>query len=405
MERAAAIVDEIRASGIGGLRNAIERFEGRTGDPILIERNQLQAAFNRLEPDVQRLLTRTRDRIAAFAAAQKACLTTLDIPIPGGRAGHELRPVQRVGCYAPGGNYPLPSSVLMTAVTAREAGVESVVVTTPSNDDLMLGAAWIAGADRVLWAGGAHAIAALAYGVDGLEPVDFVVGPGNRWVTAAKALVTGRVGIDMLAGPSELVVAADSSADPNTVAADLLGQAEHDVDAVPILVTTCPDLARAVARACERQLDVLPTAAIARAALRNGSAVVCESRTEVLEVVNRCAPEHLEIQCEDPEAFLAEVQHYGGAFVGSGSAEVFGDYGAGPNHVLPTGGTARYTGGLSVLTFVRVRTWIRMESLSDGAMVLRDTIALAHQEGLTGHARSAEARVDPGVVRPSDRSP
>lgn len=393
MAQATAIVDDIRANGIDSLRKAIERYEGRSQDPILIESPELQAAFNRLSPDVQHLLQRTHDRISAFAAAQRACLKPLDMAIPGGRAGHELRAVQRVGCYAPGGNYPLPSSVLMTAVTAREAGVETVVVTTPSNDDRMLGAAWVAGAAQVLWAGGAHAIAALAYGVKGLPPVDVIVGPGNRWVTAAKALVVGRVGIDMLAGPSELVVVADAQANPEIVAADLLGQAEHDVDAVPILVTNSQELAESVAFECERQLAQLPTADIARVALGNGAAIVCDSHSEMVSVVNHCAPEHLEIQCDAPEAFLSEVQHYGGAFVGEGSAEVFGDYGAGPNHVLPTGGTARYTGGLSVLTFIRVRTWIRMDALSESSNVLMDTIALANEEGLAGHARSAEARI------------
>ena len=404
MAQAAKIVDDIRTNGENALRRSISKYEGRNDDPILIRKPEMQAAFNRLAPEIQGLLRRTQERIEAFADAQRACLTNLDIAIPGGRAGHDLSAVQRVGCYAPGGNYPLPSSVLMTAVTARSAGVASVVVTTPSNDDLMLGAAWIAGADLVLWAGGAHAIAALAFGIEGLAPVDFIVGPGNRWVTAAKALVVGRVGIDMLAGPSELVVAADAGADPETVAADLLGQAEHDVDAVPILVTTSQSLAEAVAAECERQLAILSTANIARPALRNGAAVLCRSRSEMIEVVNRCAPEHLEIQCDDPDAFLAEVQHYGGAFVGAGAAEVFGDYGAGPNHVLPTGGTARYTGGLSVLTFVRVRTWIRMDELSEAVDVLDDTIALANQEGLMGHARSAEARKKGIDVRPSTPS-
>ncbi len=211
-------------------------------------------------------------------------------------------------------------------------------------------------------------------------------------MTAAKALVVGRVGIDMLAGPSELVVVADETANPEVVAADLLAQAEHDVHAVPVLVTTSEALARRVCEACERQLAVLPTAEIARAALGNGAAVVCPSRDAMVRVVNGCAPEHLEVQCRDPEAFLAQVQHYGGAFLGEGAAEVFGDYGAGPNHVLPTGGTARYTGGLSVLTFIRVRTWMHMGSQGESDGMRADTVALAHCEGLIGHARAAEAR-------------
>lgn len=393
MIQAARIIRDIRQNGEEGLRTNISLYEKRNSDPILIERSDLETAFFRLSKEVQGVLKRTQERIARFAKAQLNCLTPLDIAIEGGRAGHELRPVSRVGCYAPGGNYPLPSSVLMTAVTAKVAGVESIIVATPSSDDIMLGAAWLAGADQVLWAGGAHAVAALAYGLETMDAVDIIVGPGNRWVTAAKALVMGRVGIDMLAGPSELVVAADESANPQTIAADLLGQAEHDNDAVPILVTTSQKLAQEVVLACEQQLEVLPTAKIARAALGNGTVVLCASREEMVEVVNRCAPEHLEIQCAEPDLFLREVQHYGGAFVGADSAEVFGDYGVGPNHVLPTGGTSRYTGGLSVFTFVRVRTWMEMGKPSPKDTYVSDAIALANCEGLVGHSRSAQARV------------
>ncbi len=178
---ASEIVATVRRDGARGLQACIARFEGRDGSPLVLERAQLEAAFGRLSAQTQALLKRTADRIARFAEAQKACMSPLDMPIPGGRAGHELSPIGRAGCYAPGGNFPLPSSVLMTAVTARVAGVEEIVVATPSNDDLMLGAAWLAGADQVLWAGGAHAVAALAYGVEGLAPVDIIVGPGNRW--------------------------------------------------------------------------------------------------------------------------------------------------------------------------------------------------------------------------------
>ncbi|MEC7985144.1 MAG: histidinol dehydrogenase [Myxococcota bacterium] len=393
MIQAARIIRDIRQNRSEGLRRAIRQYEGRVDDPILIERAELEAAYLRLPEETRAVLARTQARIASFAQAQLDCLRPLDMSIEGGRAGHELRPVSRVGCYAPGGNYPLPSSVLMTAVTAKVAGVQSIIVATPSNDDIMLGAAWLAGADHVLWSGGAHAVAALAYGLEEMDAVDMIVGPGNRWVTAAKALVMGRVGIDMLAGPSELVVAADETGDPETIAADLLGQAEHDTDAVPILVTTSQGLAKAVLHACEQQLARLPTQRIAQAALQNGSVVLCASKEEMVDIIIHCAPEHLEIQCAEPARFLRDVQHYGGAFVGTASAEVFGDYGVGPNHVLPTGGTARYTGGLSVFTFVRVRTWMEMDKPSPGDTYVSDAIALANCEGLIGHARSAQARV------------
>jgi phosphoribosyl-ATP pyrophosphohydrolase/phosphoribosyl-AMP cyclohydrolase/histidinol dehydrogenase len=281
----------------------------------------------------------------------------------------------------------------MTAVTARAAGVREVWVASPRPAPITLAAAAVAGADALLAAGGAHAIAALAYGIGGSPPCDVVVGPGNRWVTAAKKLVAGDVGIDMLAGPSELVVLADRSADPELVAADLLAQAEHDPDALPILVATDAGLADAVDAALARQLDGLPTRDTAAAALANGFAVVVDGLDEAVAVCDRLAPEHLQVLTEDADGVAARLAHWGGLFIGAGSAEVFGDYGIGPNHTLPTGGVARFKGGLSVLDFLRVRTWLRMEGPADGA-VLSDAAALARLEGLEAHARAAERRRD-----------
>ena len=280
----------------------------------------------------------------------------------------------------------------MTAATAKAAGVPRVTVVTPSTEDVMLGAAFVAGADQVLWAGGAHAVAAVAYGTQTIPAADVIVGPGNRWVTAAKAIVSDREGIDMLAGPSELVVVADETANPNVVAADLLAQAEHDPDARPILVTTAPSVVDAVNAAISEQLSDLETAAIARDALTNGFAVVCESWDEAAQVVDTIAPEHLELLGPQAEALEGTIKHYGGLFVGANAAEVLGDYGYGPNHVLPTGRTARYTGGLSVFNFVRIRTWMRIDDTVQAQGPVKDAIAMGRIEGLVGHARSAEYR-------------
>ena len=393
LERARSIVGSVRDGGEVALRAAIAQFEGRRFDPLVLDREQLKAAYKRLAPDTRGVLERTCSRITNFARAQRACLAPLEMAVPGGRAGHDLEPVARAGCYAPGGNYPLPSSVLMTAATARAAGVGSVVVASPSSDDLMLGAAWLAGADEFLHAGGAHAIAALSYGFEGFDAVDFVAGPGNRWVTAAKAVVIGRVGVDMLAGPSELVVIADETADPELVAADLLGQAEHDVDAIVRLVTTNALVAQAVSDACASQLAQLETRQVAGVSLAQGASIVCSNRQELIDVVNRCAPEHLELHCAQPGELLRAIQHYGGAFLGTQSAEVFGDYGVGPNHVLPTGGTARHTGGLSVLSFIRVRTWLALDAQAPDEQLIADVAALADCEGLAAHAASARQRL------------
>ncbi len=241
----------------------------------------------------------------------------------------------------------------MTAVTARAAGVAEVWVASPRPASVTLAAAAVAGADAVLAVGGAQAIAALAYGAGPVPACDVVVGPGNRWVTAAKKLVAGDVGIDMLAGPSELVVLADDTADPATVAADLLAQAEHDPDALPVLVTPSPALADAVDAELERQLADLPTRDVAEAALDHGFTVVTADLDEAIRVCDVLAPEHLQVLTDDAHAVAERLEHWGGLFIGAASAEVFGDYGVGPNHTLPTGGVARFKGGLSVLDFLQ----------------------------------------------------
>jgi histidinol dehydrogenase len=394
LSAAAVIVAEVRAGGERALRHHAERLgDLQPGQPLVLDYADLKRAADTLPVGELKLLERTASRIAAFAQAQRASFAALDTPVPGGRAGHTLAPVDRAGCYAPGGRYPLPSSVLMTAVTARTAGVREVWVASPRPTQVTLAAAAVAGADAFLAVGGAHAVAALAYGAGPVPAVDVITGPGNRWVTAAKQLVAGQVGIDMLAGPSELVVLADDTADADRIAADLLGQAEHDTDARPILVTTSAALAGAVDAALTRQLATLPTADVARAAVANGFCVICADLDAAIAVCDRLAPEHLEVLVADAGRCAARLRHYGGLFVGEASAEVFGDYGVGPNHVLPTGTAARFTGGLSVLNFLRVRTWLRLDPGPALEEVARDAAALARLEGLEAHARSAEQRL------------
>jgi phosphoribosyl-ATP pyrophosphohydrolase/phosphoribosyl-AMP cyclohydrolase/histidinol dehydrogenase len=393
LSQAAMIVDAVRLGGESSVREYAQRFGDLTpGRPLLLESSVLDVALQRIAKEELAVLERTADRIGAFARAQKKALSDSSVEISGGQAGHTVAPVERAGCYAPGGRYPLPSSVLMTAVTAREAGVDEVWVASPRPSDVTLAAAAVAGADGVLACGGAHAIAALAYGVGPLKPCDVVVGPGNRWVTAAKQLVCGRVGIDMLAGPSELVILADGSADPATAAADLLAQAEHDPDALPALVTTDSGFADAVENELAEQLAALPTRDIASRALANGFLVVAGGIADAIAVCDRLAPEHLQIMCAESELVASQCRHYGALFVGSGSAEVLGDYGAGPNHTLPTGGVARFKGGLSVYDFLRIRTWLRVDTLDEAQGLVRDATMLARVEGLEGHARAAERR-------------
>jgi phosphoribosyl-ATP pyrophosphohydrolase/phosphoribosyl-AMP cyclohydrolase/histidinol dehydrogenase len=384
------IVEDVRLRGEQAVREHSERLGDRlTGDTVRVPREDLDAALRELPAEQRELLERTALRITAFAQAQRACLLPLDTEVPGGRAGHRWLPVASVGAYAPGGRHPLPSSVLMTVIPAQVAGVANIVVASPNPTQVTLAAAGLAGASSLLAIGGAQAIAALTFGVFD-TPADVVVGPGNRWVTAAKKHLVGEVGIDSLAGPSELLVLADSYADAATIAADLLGQAEHDDDAVPILVTTSAALIDAVERELALQLQTLPTAATATASLRgNGAAILVADLAEAVQVTNRLAPEHLELCVQAPDDLREQLTAYGSLFVGAKSAEVFGDYGAGPNHVLPTGGGSRFQAGLSVLTFLRPLTFLELQ---DPSLLRGDAAMLARLEGLEGHARSAEQR-------------
>jgi len=392
LAEAARIVDDVRVRGW----NAVVDHASRLGDmresaPLVLRPDALQRAFLSLSEADRSLLQRTAERIRRFAEAQKRTLAEFAMAIPGGRAGHTVLPVERAGCYAPGGRFPLPSSVLMTAVTARAAGVREVWVASPRPATVTLAAAFVAGADALLAVGGAQAIGALAFGAGEVPACDAIVGPGNRWVTAAKQRVAGHVAIDMLAGPSELVVLADDSADPATIAADLLAQAEHDTDALPALVSLDAALVERVRSELDRQLATLPTAATARASLAHGFAVIEPDLDRALAIVDLIAPEHLQILLRDPAPAADRVRHAGALFLGPRSAEVLGDYGAGPNHVLPTSRGARSRAGLSVFTFLRIRTWLDMDD--DPTEVARDAAALARLEGLEAHARAADLRI------------
>ena len=398
---AARIVEAVRKRGEVALRKHAERFGDMSpGAPLYHNRADLARALAGLSPEERTRLERVAARIRAFAVAQRGALGPVRVPVPGGMAEHRIAPIERAGCYAPGGRYPLPSSVLMTVVTARVAGVRNVWVASPKPQAVSLAAAAIAGADGVLAVGGAQAIAALAYGAGPIAPRDVIVGPGNRWVAAAKQLVAGTVAIDMLAGPSELIVFADESADPATVAADLLAQAEHDPDALPVLVTVDATLVERVEQELACRLGDLPTADVARAALTHGGAIVVSSVADGVAACDAIAPEHLQLELRDADAVAPRLAHYGALFIGAGSAEVLGDYGAGPNHVLPTGGTARFSGGLSVYTFLRVRTWLRIVDSGAARPLVEDAVWLGRAEGLEAHARAAERRLGGQIPRP-----
>lgn len=392
--KAAEIVEQVRREGEPALRRtALQLGDWRFGEPLILRPPQLRQALDAVPVETRALLERTAERVRAFAALQREALRDLETAIPGGRAGLRYAPVERAGCYAPGGRYPLPSSLLMTAVTARAAGVGEVWAASPRPAPVMLAAAAIAGVDGMLCAGGAQAIGAMAHGAGEVPACDSIVGPGNAWVVAAKKAVMGEVRLDMLAGASELLVVADASADPALVAADLLAQAEHDPEALPMLVCTDEELPPLVEHALAERLATLPTADVAARALENGFHCVVSGRDEAARVADALAPEHLALHVEEAEAWRPLFHHFGCLFVGNGASEVLGDYGIGPNHVLPTGGTARRRGALCVLDFLRVQTWLRVDEPAEAEEVARDATAMARLEGLEAHARAAESRL------------
>lgn len=399
-QKTIAVVDEIlndvRNNGEAAVRRISENFgDIAAGAPLVLEREQLLAALESIDSKTRSLLERTAARIKTFAEAQRRSMLDCSLPIPGGSVGHRWVPLESVGCYAPGGRYPLPSSVLMTAVTARVAGVQNVWVASPKPTTETIAAAAIAGADRLLCVGGAQAIGAFAYGIENIIPnVDVIVGPGNRFVTAAKAIVSRTTRIDMLAGPSEIVVVASGDANARFVAADLLAQAEHDTDARPILITDDELIAEKVQVELTRQLATLPTADVARVALQNGGFNVVDSVQSAIDACKKLAPEHLSLQGDKFTAVADRFTCGSALFIGNASAEVIGDYGAGPNHVLPTGGRAKSESSLSVATFMRMQTQLHINDVNEAAPLINDAVDLARIEGLEAHARSACLRVD-----------
>ena len=393
--QASALMREVKEGGFGGLLDVAVRLRDIESkeSKVMYSREDLKVAFDAMSENERNIITRTAGRVKKFAQEQRSSIKEMTTDIPGGKAGHYIAPMETAGCYAPGGRYPLPSSVLMTAVTARAAGVKNVWVASPRPAPATLAAAYVAEADGLLAVGGAQAIAALAYGCGEIPPCDIIVGPGNKWVTAAKSLVNGICAIDMLAGPSEVLIIADDTCDPDVVAADLIAQAEHDTEARPILVCTSVELADRVNDCLVTRLEHLSTREVAYEAVKKGYACVCDDIASCVSISDSIGPEHLEIHTQDAVAVSKMCTNYGGIFIGQISAEVLGDYGVGPNHVLPTCGTSKYTGGLSVFTFLRIRTWMNIEDKAAAQAAIQDCVALARIEGLEGHAQAGECRL------------
>jgi histidinol dehydrogenase len=393
----AAILADVRTRGDEALAEYTARFDGHDlGDDWRIPAETCREAFDALDPPLRAALELAGERIRAYHDAQLP--EDRDYTDAAGvRLGAKWRPVDGAGLYVPGGRAAYPSSLLMNAIPAKVAGVGRLVVTTPTPkgaiNPLVLAAAHLAGVDEVWRVGGAQAIAALAYGTQRIAPVDVITGPGNAWVAEAKRQLYGVVGIDMVAGPSEILVIADGANDPQWIAADLLSQAEHDPAAQAILITDDAAFADAVAEAVEAEIALLPTAAVARASWdAHGVIIVAGSLDEAPALANALAAEHVEIATADPEALFADIRHAGSVFLGRYTPEAIGDYVAGPNHVLPTGRRARFASGLSVLDFMKRTSFLSVSEGSLGA-VGPAAVALAEAEGLAAHARSIELRL------------
>jgi len=400
----AAIIDNVIKNGDDALKEYNKKFDGCERDALQVSREEIEAAYAKVSPEDLEDIKAAAANIRAFAEAQKGTVGGLEdfSPAEGILLGHRVIPVDSCCCYVPGGGYPLYSTALMLGIPAKVAGVRRITACSPvikGTTDIhpkTLVAMDVAGIDEIYAVGGAQAIAAFSYGTDQIKPVNMIVGPGNSFVTEAKRQCYGKVGIDFVAGPSEVLVIADGQADPEVIAADLLAQSEHDREAKGLVVTTDETLGRAIEKAVEAQLQTLDTKEIAETSWKDyGEILLADSLEEAVEYANEYAPEHLEVNvAADKEAeVVGALRNYGSLFIGGNTAEVFGDYASGTNHTLPTLGAARYTGGVWVGIFLKTCTYQKMTR--DGMLSIAPLVAnLAHGEGLTGHARAAEIRIE-----------
>ena len=427
-----SVLEEVKKRGDSALRLYGQKFDVAVPSVFEVPQEELKAAAEKLKatkPDVFDAIVYSHDLAYRFATKQRESFSDFEVELESGVfTGQKTIPVDRVGCYVPAGRFPLVSTVIMTVTPAVAAGVKDVIVCTPPRvhpddadtaeksasgipgkafaggkpyaDEGIMAAAYICGVNHLYAVGGSQAIGAMAYGTESIAKVDVIVGPGNKYVASAKKSVYGAVGIDMIAGPTEVMIIADKSANPAWVAADLLAQAEHDVVAQPILVTDDINLANEVSNQIETQLETLTTKNTARQSIDTfGRIIIVDSlKEQAVEIANKKAPEHLEISMEESELrdfIVSSVRNYGSLFIGHSSAEVFGDYAAGLNHTLPTSGAAKYTGGLSVRMFLKTVTTLRVKEGSVGS--IKSAVAsgyLGDSEGLSGHANAARIRLN-----------
>lgn len=385
------IIALVRTSGDNGLATLAKRFNDPAPNTVRLDAVAREALSHRLPQETKDILDEAAKRIRRFAEAVVAVAKPVAIDCGEYTAGFDFKPVGRVACYIPAGRYPLPSTALMTAVTAQVAGVKDICIVSPCLKDEILYAGSLAGVTEFYEIGGAQAVAAVAYGTEAIKPVDMIVGPGNAYVTEAKRQVYGKVGIDMLAGPSEVAIVADAGANAEWLALDLLSQAEHDPNARSYLLTDNLELAKSVATILVEKVTELHLPDYINIALGSSAIVVLDSIESCIAAANSVAPEHLQLQVKDPAAIKSQLKNYGALFMGYNATVPYGDYAAGPNHTLPTNRAARFAGGLNPFTFLRGQSWLHLPGTASELSKL--TAGFADLEGLTAHAAAARARL------------
>ena len=394
LKSAVEIIEDIKNNGDDAIIKYCKQFgdgDFTNANDFLVSDKEIDEAFNLTSEKTVSTLKKCIENVKNFAQEQLKCIKNLDLNINGSHLGHRIIPIEKVLCYVPGGNYPLPSSAIMTTIPAKVAGVKEICLTSPRIKPQTIVAAKLSGADKIYKLGGVQAISAFAYGTKSINSVDKIVGPGNKYVTFAKKYVYGKCSIDFLAGPSEVLVIADDNQDPKLVSADILAQCEHDRDARGYLICFSEDFAQKVIDSAKKQLETLETKDIAQVSFEKSVAIVVKNFEEAIKISNIRAPEHLELMFDGADKITDKFTNYGSLFIGSNCAEVFGDYCSGTNHVLPTNSAARYTGGLSVFDFIKIQTY-QMISKNYSQELSALASELAAQEGLMGHKLASDLR-------------
>ena len=393
MEIVKEIIDDVRGKGDEAVKSYTWKFDKVKLDKLMVTEEDIRQAYNSVSKETISALKFAKKNIELFAKKQMAQFHDFEINKGGVAIGQKVAAIEKIGAYVPGGNYPLPSTALMCVVPARVAGVDEVVVCSPKIKPETIVAADIAGADKIFRIGGIQAIAAMAYGTESVPKVDKIVGPGNAYVTAAKKEIYGDCGIDFLAGPSEVMIIADEKSDFKIISADILAQLEHDADARAFLATNSETIANNAKKEIQKQLAALKTKNIIKESLKNLKIFITKNMEESADIANKIAPEHLELQIKNPEKIIKKLRNYGSLFIGQYSAEVFGDYCSGTNHVLPTRGGARFTSGLSVRDFIKLQTYQGIDG--KGAKKLSSAaLQLSKVEGLDAHNKSISIRLN-----------